>query len=234
MADDPFPDEWLPIVEARLPFAMKLADDERERFLTHLKVFAWEKRFEGAKGLEVTDEMRVIIAGTAARLTRNLPLDSVYENLQSIVIYPSHYKHEDKDGAILGEANLWGTVVLSWDAVEHGIGNPFDGHDTALHELAHVLDAGDGAFDGTPELHDSRDYASWTKVLSGHYWKMRDKPHTSVLRKYGATNEAEFFAVATETFFEKPKQMKNKAPDLYDELARFYRVDPLASKQVPR
>lgn len=225
LAKRPFPQDWLQTVAARLPFAERLKDEDRHGFLTHLKVFAWEKNWEGALGVEVTDEMKVVVSGSAARLSRRLSLD-VYDRLESIVIYPSHYQHEDKEGVVFGEANSWGTVVLSWDAVTHGIGNPFDGHDTALHELAHALDIADGAFDGTPELQDSRDYHSWVKVFSARYDTMKRKPHRSVLRRYGATNEAEFFAVATETFFEKSKQMKRKAPDLYAELARFYRVDP--------
>ncbi len=226
LAEQPFPSEWEAIVAERLPFAASLQEDERRAFLTHLKVFAWEKNWEGAHGLEVTDEMKVVIAGAAGRLSRRLSLD-VYDGLKSIVIYPSHYQHEGQDGIVFGEANRWGTVVLSWDAVEHGIGNPFDGHDTALHELAHVLDIADGAFDGTPNLHDGADYHSWIKVFSARYERMKDQPHKSVLRRYGATNEAEFFAVATETFFEKPRQLQKKAPELYAELARFYRVDPV-------
>jgi Mlc titration factor MtfA (ptsG expression regulator) len=221
-----FPDAWRPIVDDRLDFAASMDTEERERFETHLKLFAWRLNWEPAGGLdEVTDEMRVVIAGAAARLARNLPY-SVYDHLSSIVVYPSHYKHEARDGIIFGEANRWGTVVLSWDAVEHGIDNPFDGHDTALHELAHVLDVGDGAFDGTPLL-EGGGYRAWAEVFSRHYLALkRHAPRRSVLRKYGATNEAEFFAVATEAFFEKPRQMKKKAPDLYDALADYYEIDP--------
>ena len=224
LARRPFPTEWAPIVAERLPFARHLTGDERARFLTHLKVFAWDKNWEGVR-LEVTDEMKVVVSASAARLARALSLD-VYDDLRSIVLYPSHYRHEDRDGIILGEANCWGTVVLSWDAVRQGIANAFDGHDTALHELAHVLDIADGAFDGTPELDDAEDYRRWAKVFSSHYLAMRKRPHNSVLDEYGATNEAEFFAVATETFFAKPKQMKTKAPELYAELVGYYRIDP--------
>jgi Mlc titration factor MtfA (ptsG expression regulator) len=109
-----------------------------------------------------------------------------------------------------------------------GLRNPRDGHDTATHEFAHVLDRGDGRFDGTPELRASADYAPWAEVMSHHFLELRERSprQRRVLRDYGATNEAEFFAVATETFFEKGRQLRERAPDLYEELRRFYRCDP--------
>ncbi|MBS1151945.1 MAG: hypothetical protein H6Q89_3643 [Myxococcaceae bacterium] len=229
LARRPFPAEWEPIVERRLPFAAKLPADERARFLLHLKVFALDKDWFGAAGLVITDEMKVAISGAAARLSRNLSLN-LYDELRTIVVYPSHYQHPDRDGTVVyGEAHRWGQVVLSWDAVVSGLVNATDGHHTALHEFAHVLDSSDGAFDGTPELHDHRDYHAWAKVFSQRYFALKASPNTNVLRPYGATNEAEFFAVATEAFFEKPRQLKLKAPDLYQELVRYYRVDPSAT-----
>jgi Mlc titration factor MtfA (ptsG expression regulator) len=223
-----FPAGWEPIVARRFPFAAKLGAEKRARFLLHLKVFAFDKDWAGAAGLEVTDEMKVVVSGAAARLSRNLDLN-LYDALRTIVIYPSHYKHPEGDSVVLGEAHRWGQVILSWDAVQSGLTNANDGHDTALHEFAHVLDASDGAFDGTPELHHHRDYHAWAKVFSQRYFALRARPDKNVLRPYGATNEAEFFAVATEAFFEKPLQLKRKAPDLYDELRRYYQVDPSAN-----
>lgn len=211
-------------MEARLRFVARFTPDERERFLTRLKVFAFEKKWEGAHGLKVTDEMKVVVSGAAARLARNLSLN-VYDRLSTVVMYDGHFKGASKEGVTFGEAHRWGLVVLSWDAVRHGLANPTDGRDTALHEFAHVLDLGDGDFDGTPELHDHADYRAWTRVFSEHYLSLRESPHDSVLRAYGATNEAEFFAVATEMFFENGARLKDKAPDLYAELRRYYRVD---------
>ena len=215
-----------------LPFATQLAGDERARFETHLKVFAWDKAWQGVAGQAITDEIKVVVSGSAARLSRNLHLD-VYDAIQSVVMYPSHYQHPDAadgsrpaEGVVLGQVNRLGSMVLSWDAVRHGIGNPFDGHDTALHELAHVLDLTDGVFDGTPRLAEPGDYRPWAQVFSRRFLQLVKRPHRGVLRRYGATNEAEFFAVATEAFFEKPRQMKKQAPDLYEELAGFYQVDP--------
>jgi len=229
LARRPMPAHWGPIVEAHFPFAAALQHDERVRFLTRLKVFAAEKHFEGAQGLVVTDEMRVVVAGSAARLARNLPLD-VYDGLDTVLLYDAAWKPKDGQGVILGEAHRLGLVVLAWDAVRHGLANPSDGRDTALHEFAHVLDASDGAFDGTPPLPELQDYRAWTRVCSEHFLKLRAAPHKHVLREYGATNEAEFFAVATEAFFEKPEQVRRRAPKLYDELAGYYRVDPIANR----
>lgn len=230
LARRPFPPQWEAIAGKRFAFLAGLPADEAARFRLHLKVFALDKDWAGAAGLVVTDEMKVVVAGAAARLSRNLSLH-LYDGLRTIVIYPSHYQHPDaEEGAfVYGEAHRWGQVVLSWDAVTSGLATPNDGHDTALHEFAHVLDLIDGGFDGTPELHARRDYHAWTKVFSQRYFELRQKPHHHVLRPYGATNEAEFFAVATEAFFEKPVQLKAKAPDLYAELARYYRVDPITT-----
>lgn len=225
LAKRPLPDSWKPIIDERLTFAATMPDDEREAFLEHLKVFIWEKHFFGVKGLEVTDEMRIVIGGAAARLSRRMSLD-VYDRLTEIVIYPATYTHENHGhAAVLGEAHPFGTVVLSWDAVEDGIVTPNDGHDTAIHEFAHVLDVADGMFDGTPEI-DSDAFDDWIHVMGKHFERLKSDSRNSPLRDYGATNEAEFFAVATEAFFEKPRQLKRQSPDLYRELKRYFRVDP--------
>jgi len=221
------PDEWLGYLEDNVPFFAELEGDKRERFLNDLKIFVWEKHFFGANEFEMTEEAKVVISAAAVRLTLHLGI-SYYNRLTEIIVYPSHYTHKDKDGVIFGEAHAWGTVVLSWDAVIQGLKNPNDGHDTATHEFAHVLDRADGEFDGTPELRSGGHYRPWANVMSHHFLKLkkRGKKQRKVLRMYGATNEAEFFAVATESFFEKPEQMKERTPDLYEEMKRFYGFDP--------
>jgi len=225
-AREPLPAAWRATAEARLPFVAAFGAEERERFYRHLAAFARDKSWEGAAGLVVDDTMKVVISGAAARLSMNLDYD-VYDRLRSVVIYPAGFLHPDRDGVVLGLVNSFGTMVLSWDAVRRGIANPVDGQDTAIHELAHVLDLGDGAFDGTPPLERSTDYHAWVKAFSAHYRAFRKRPHKSILRKYAATNEAEFFAVATEMFFERPRDLLRKHPALYAELSRYYRVDPV-------
>ena len=203
------------------------------RFLEQLKVFAWDKHFFGAGGLELTDEVRVAVSIAAVRLTLHLDL-SAYDRLTEIVVYPYVYGHEGREGAVFGEAHSFGTVVLAWPAVKQGLLNPSDGHDTAVHEFAHVLDRADGAFDGTPELRANEHYRPWGEVLGQRYLELKATAERkrTLLRSYGATNEAEFFAVATESFFEKPRQMRERAADLYAELSRFYGCDPAAAEAV--
>lgn len=230
----PLPAAWEAIVDARLPFWRGWDAAERERFIQHLMVFAQEKHWEGVRSVEITDEVKVVISAQAARIARNLPLDA-YDRVREIVVYPSHFRKPGMDHVtILGEANSWGTVVLSWDAVTHGIAHPADGHDTTIHEFAHMLDFADGEFDGTPSLHQVEDHHAWSRVLGEHYVRLRRRPGHGPVREYGATNEAEFFAVATEAFFERPLKLKREAPELYDELHRFYRLHPdrRASKQA--
>ena len=223
----PFPEEWLPHLQKQVPFFGRLPEELRQAFLDRLKVFAREKTFTGVQGMEITDEVRVVISAVATRLVLHLDLD-YYDHLSEIVVYPHHYRHGDSDGIVFGEAHQWGTVVLSWPAVLHGLQNPRDGRHTAMHEFAHVLDVQDGSFDGTPELRSTEDYRPWARIMAERYENLckRRKQEREVLREYGTLNAAEFFAVATESFFEKPVQMKESTPDLYGELHRFYGFDP--------
>ena len=121
-------------------------------------------------------------------------------------------------------------MVLSWEDVLAGLADPCDGHDTAVHEFAHVLDRADGAFDGAPVLRARGDYQPWATAMSKRFagLRRRGRAERAVLRRYGATDEAEFFAVATESFFERPTVMRQQTPDLYEVLARFYGFDPAA------
>ncbi len=230
--DKPVPDDWLELLEERFDFFAELEGDEREHFLRHLRVFMWEKDWFGAKDFEVTEEMKLIISAMAARMGRKLPID-VFDKVKEFVIYPGHYRHDEDQYdhvATMGTAHHFGTVVLSWDAVEHGIAIPNDGQDTTLHEFAHMLDLTSGEFSGTPMLADGRDYKAWARVFNEHFHMLREDPRElDVIDTYGATNEAEFFAVATEVFFEKPKVLRRKAPELYEQLARYYEVDPAES-----
>lgn len=234
LARRPFPTEWLSLLEEKVPFFQRLTGEMRMRFLDMLKIFAWEKYFIGAGGMTITDEVRVVISACAVRLILYREL-SYYDRMTEIIVYPYVYAHEDGEIPILGEAQDWGTVVLSWPAVLDGLADPADGHETAAHEFAHVLDRANGAFNGTPRLKTRADYSVWAQVMSRHFLRLRefDPVDRQVLRMYGALNEAEFFAVATEAYFEKPRLMKELAPDLYAELQSFYGGDPAADPDVP-
>lgn len=219
----PFPPAWRAVLSEHAPFYAKLSPECRTTFERYTQIFIAEKTFIGAGGLEIDDTVRVVIAACAVRLVLNLDIDR-YNRLQEIVVYPSAYRRPKDETVFLGEAHAWGTVVLAWDSVLAGLAKPRDGHDTALHEMAHVLDRSDGSFDGTPPLHARGDYRPWALVMSEHYLRLKQNraPENRVLDGYAATNEAEFFAVATETFFERPQELQRALPDLYAELVRFY------------
>lgn len=236
----PFPPEWAALVEKKVPAVRRLSDERRRELLGHVAVFLAEKRFEGAGGVEVTDEVRLTIAAQACILLLGLDDVDYYPRLRSIVVYPSTYvaARQERDGhlvheggsARLGESWSHGAVVLAWDSARGGAANPADGKNVVLHEFAHQLDQEDGAADGTPELSFGA-YLPWARILGRRYLELkRDaaRGRTSVLDGYGATSEAEFFAVATESFFEKPAQLRRKMPELYEELKDYFGQDPAA------
>jgi len=131
---------------------------------------------------------------------------------------------------MLGESWSNGKVILSWDDVEKGIGDFTDGHNVVLHEFAHQLDAESGSTNGAQPLRRNS-YKSWAAVFSENFEELTEdilRGHQTVMDRYGATNPAEFFAVATETFFEKPHQLHAEHPDLYDERQRYYQIDPMS------
>ena len=242
---EPIPDSWREIVARNVPLANELSDEEREHLLRLIQVFVHDKPFEGCGGLEITEEMRVTIAAHACLLLLHLE-GPCYPSVRRILVYPGPFWSKGAFGRggtppprvapESGEAWRDGVVVLSWDNVQRGGANPRDGDDVVLHEFAHALDHEDGDAGGTPILDSPSSVRSWARVLSARYEQLQrdvDAGHSSVLNAYGATNPAEFFAVATETFFEKPDQLKTVEPDLYDQLRRFYRQDPAGHSHGP-
>jgi hypothetical protein len=240
LAATPFPDEWERILRKNVSLYRYLPDALKEQLRSDIKIFIAEKHFEGLGGLEISDEIKVTIAAEASILLLNRR-NSDYPKLSSILVYPSAYVTKQRTAvgggvyvegrsARLGESWQHGSVVLAWDSVRQGSVNSEDGHNVVLHEFAHQLDQEDGIADGAPILEKRSSYATWARIMSKEYEHLRsniEHHKKSVMDKYGGTNPAEFFAVATETFFEKPKQLKKKAPDLYAELMSFYNVDPI-------
>jgi MtfA peptidase len=236
----PFPPEWRAILVAKVPYLARLTDAERVELEGHIQIFLAEKSFEGCGGLDLTDEMRVIIAAQACLLLLGRVTD-YYPELASILVYPSAYvgkttKHEgglvvEGDQARLGESSDRGVVVLAWDDVLRGAYDTKDGHNVVLHEFAHQLDQEDGSADGAPVLSRRAHYGTWSEVLGGEYEHLveeAERHRKTVMDKYGATNPAEFFAVLTETFFEKPLQLRTKHPELYEQMRGYYKQDPAA------
>ena len=243
-ASEPFPSEWEKIINHNVPYYKYLTPEERQELHGHIQVFLHEKDFEGCEGLTITDEIRVTIAAQACILLLHRKTD-YFPLMRTILVYPHHYfayttKRQPggfvQEGvqARLGESWQRGPVVLSWDDVVSGAADPNDGHNVIFHEFAHELDSESGAMDGAPELPKATMYTAWSRVLSYEYAKLLDdiqRNHHHLIDAYGATNPAEFFAVITEAFFEKPVQLKGHHPELYEQLRQFYQQDPAARHQ---
>ena len=234
----PFPQSWLAYLETSLPIYNKLSAADQHHLQRLIKVFIDQKTFFGCAGLQINDEIRISVAAQACLLLLNRS-GSVYGNLHYILVYPQAFQKSaeqvDEAGVVaqanmglLGESWSNGKVILSWDDVTHGVSDFSDGHNVVLHEFAHQLDAESGSTNGAPPLHRNR-YSVWAKVLAGEYDQLQQdvlSNHRTVMNYYGATNPAEFFAVATETFFEKPREMAQRHPELFEQLKLYYCVDP--------
>jgi Mlc titration factor MtfA (ptsG expression regulator) len=242
-----FPAEWRAIIDKNVPYVALLPPEDRQELLGLVQVFLAEKHFEGCGGLQITDEVRVTIAAQACVLLLHRDTD-VYPDLDSILVYPSTYvvpggRHrpdgliEDGPQARLGESRTHDLVVLAWDSVLSGAADIHDGHNVVLHEFAHQLDQEAGAGPGAPALPRRSMYVAWARVLGHDFDQLVRETHhhqRDVLDQYGATNPAEFFAVATETFFEKPRQLRAKHPELYGQLQAFYLQDPAVLTSSPQ
>ncbi len=239
---DPVPETWAGIVRELFPLARGLRPDDFDRLLKLAQVFLKEKRIEGAGGLVITEEMRVAIAAQACFLLLWLEV-GLYPGLETVLVYPSTVvpreaglvPHRGAFGVqrpnlpVVGQSWRQGIVILSWDSVEDGAADPTDGRNVVLHEFAHQLDQESGEAEGTPAGLRASRLKPWAQMIERDLGRLeaavREGAET-VLDPYGATNKAEFFAVATETFFEKPRQLRASDPDLYAFLSDFYGVDP--------
>ena len=242
---EPIPDHWRAIVARNVPLAARLSAEDQERLLRLAQVFLHDKPMEGV-GLELTDEIRVTIAAQACLLLLKLDYPC-YPTLRRVLVYPGVFQPRrveltrfgdivQEPRPTLGEAWTSGVVVLSWDSSLVGALNPEEGQNVVLHEFAHVLDGENGAMDGFPLLDHPGQFRSWGDVFTALYERQvretlegREPP----VHPYGATNRAEFFAVATEAFFTTPSQLRARLPELYEELRKFYRQDPAALAGAP-
>lgn len=240
---DAFPAEWRRILRRRVPGIALLPADLHLQLKKHIQVFLAEKTFIGCEGQTITDEVRVTIAAQACLLLLQRPGD-YFPALRQILVYPSAFlvDHEEVDEAGVvqsrrdlrsGESWQQGQVVLAWDDVLRGAADPHDGWNVVIHEFAHQLDSQTGLTNGAPDLGSAEHYARWSEVMQAAYDALCDATDAledggpePFLDPYGATNPAEFFAVVTEVFFERPRALANVHPDLYRELSAFYRLHP--------
>jgi MtfA peptidase len=246
ISSQPFPFEWRQLLERNYSMYSRLPMADRRELEGHIRVFLAEKQFEGCSGQEITDEVRVLIAAQACLLLLHRDTD-YYPDLKTVLVYPStyvartHWREEEeitdrRSRARLGESWSSGAVVLAWDAALAGAADATDGQNVVLHEFAHQLDQENGLADGLPPLGGDgiRErlgrYTAWARILGNEFQQLNsalEQNLETVLRDYGATHPAEFFAVATECFFEKPGPLKERHPALYAQLQEFYRQDPL-------
>ena len=252
LLETPFPAAWTEILERNVSAYKLLDDDERHRLRDLVQVFIAEKHWEGAGGLELTDEIRVTIAGSGCQLLLGRDHD-LFAEVESIVVYPSTVVLPEQalsifdPGArpvgagtpILGVAHRGGAVVLAWDSALSGARDPKDGRNVVIHELAHKIDFLDGTatvffarfpspvFQGALEQpSDAR--RAWIAAFAPAYLthKQRaERGERSFLDDYAVTNEAEYFAVATEAFFERPHALARELPDVYAALRQYYSLD---------
>jgi MtfA peptidase len=241
LRSEPLSYEWRRILETNFPAFNWLSREDQDELSGHVQVFLAEKHMEGCGGLVLTDEIRVTIAAQACLLLLHRETD-YYPDLTSVLVYPTGYTEQSArhiGGGIWEEgpedrlghtARGLRALVLAWDAARHGALNPNDGRNVVLHEFAHQLDFENDTADGTPALDTNAQYASWDRVMGIELHALRHAAANgipTVLDTYGASNPIEFFAVATEAFFERPHALKAQHPALYSELQKFFRQDPV-------
>lgn len=233
----PFPEDWAKIIEKRFPLYGKLPENLRSELNGDIHIFLGEKQFEGCDGFEITDEVKLVIAAQACTLLLNRT-NYVYPKLHGVLVYPSTYMHSqtvfseaqrtEADVPVAGLSYSSGLVSLAWSHVIGGAMNSNDGKNVVFHEFAHQLDNESGATDGFPRL-ESTDSRKWISTVDEEFQSFIKKiarHRKDVIDEYGGTNPAEFFAVCTETFFEKPYQLVKQHKELFDMFIEFYRVDP--------
>jgi Mlc titration factor MtfA (ptsG expression regulator) len=232
----PFPRAWARVLQQRVPLAQRLPAPMRRRLLGLIQVFIADKPFIGCAGLEVDDEMRVTIAAQACLLLLGQPGDACYPRLRQVLVYPEAFVAprrqmlpggvvSEQPQALAGESWAQGQVILAWSEVLAGAADAEDGRNVVLHEFAHQIDQDSGEADGRPWQRDGLARQRWAAVMDEGLARLRDES-SGPIDTYGSTDPAEFFAVATEAFFERSIALAAEAPHLYRELAQLYRLDP--------
>ena len=236
---EPFPRTWHAWLRGNVRHYQHLERQKRLRMLDVIQVFVAEKTWVGGSGFAVTDEMKVTVAGQAALLALGMDEPYYFDGVQSIILYEGPYEHpaqyHERFGIfaervpVYGEAWYRGPIVLSWREVLSDGRDASGGRNVVLHEFAHYIDGLDGEVDGSPPLAGREARQMWYRVTEAEYLRLvgqARRNEVSLLDYYGASNRAEFFAVATECFFEQPRAMQAQHGELYGVLRDFYRQDP--------
>jgi Mlc titration factor MtfA (ptsG expression regulator) len=237
ISNQTFPSHWISVLENNVPCYKKLPINLRQKLHKRILVFLAEKQFIGCQGLTITEEIKITVAGNACLLLLS-DRSNYYPYLDSILVYPYIFKvkrqqpfqelYLEQEYILSGESwGKQGLIVLAWQQIQNELKNYYSGQNVILHEFAHQLDREDGSMNGVPQLKNNQEYRSWAEVFQKAYQKLSDNIKTgkhSVINAYGATNPAEFFAVATETYFTKPEVLKRQYPHLYQQLKNYYQI----------
>ncbi|SNB47957.1 hypothetical protein SAMN06269301_3451 [Geobacter sp. DSM 9736] len=230
LRNEPLPQGWLQVLEQEVPLYRRLHGEDRDELHGHVQVLLAEKAFEGGGGFAVTERMRLIIAAQACVLLLHRE-PTYYPRVSSIIVYEEEYlaplTEVDECGVVTegidrrsGEFSPEGALVLSWeDVVAEGL-DVHSAYNVVLHEFAHELDAEDGITAGT---------GGFAEILRRNYLQLKRSVRLgrpTALDEYGAENPAEFFAVATECFFQEPLSLRAGHTELYRALSEYYRQDP--------
>ncbi len=231
------PDDAEALISGNVAHWQQLSRRERETLLVTTDWLLRRKRWEAARGFRLDDRIRVVIAAQAALLILGLSTDH-YHLVMSIIVHPAGMTtHGERAGPIPGTRtdsimpihglaqDRRGPVLISWNQAIAGARHPERGHNVVLHEFAHKIDMLDGIIDGTPPL-DRPERRAWVRVCTEVYDAVRSGEPRPPLRAYGGTNPAEFFAVATEAFFDRALELRANERQLYDVLRAFYNQDP--------
>ena len=224
-----FPSEWRAILKEYIAFYNALSIEEKTRFEYKIQDFILNYEIIPVR-TSITIKDKVLVASSAV-----IPIfgfeDWRYSNLNQILIYPTMFNHNfETDGqgrrilGMVGNGYMEGTMILSQEALIHGFKNDSDKKNTAIHEFVHLIDKTGGTIDGIPSVLMQKQYAiPWMDMINQKLEEIYDDK--SDINPYGGTNKAEFFSVASEYFFERPKLLKRKHPDLYAGLERVFKQD---------
>ena len=243
-----FPKHYRQIIKKRIPYFAQMPTDLQLQLKKHILVFLDEKEFIGFGGIKINDDIRVTVATQACLLLLNRRTN-YYPKLKTIAIYPSAFikKAEQKqlisgqlegsinvvsnqESVLAGESWDFGRIVLSWQDTVEGAKIPDDGANVVIHEFAHQLDQQNGPANGFPRLSKTTNKKQWTDIMNREFHALvqqKQYNQPSLLSYYGATNPAEFFAVASEVFFEQSAELYHQHNALYTQLKSYYRVDPI-------
>ena len=231
----PWPEPWDLHLQRNVRLTWEMSETQMQGLQDRVKVFVAEKHWEGCEGLQLTEEMKVTIAAQACLMLLGVN-DWYFDNVKTILVYPKAFHRETGDGVNegqsqhrAGEAWQGGPIILSWRDSLGGGRNEDDGQNVVIHEFAHALDGLDGEMGGSVMFDDAQSTQAWRRVVEEGYADLCQAKETgrqTLLDHYGATNEAEFFAVATETFFEQPSELSREHGELFSLLKKYYRVDP--------